>query len=218
MYNYDAIYNKIQNLYSDGKITYEKAVEINDIAYDRYLSDINSENVVGESARSKYVNIIADKQAKVKKQMDDIKSQIANATDNTDVNKLKETLADLRDKYDKLADEASEYSAKVGKATGNAEQKNVRDGHLYSHKITDDFKHTKRYDADRDEDEKEHAKLDEKHDLSKLRGKNGKINLGTGKDSGSDHGEYNRYGTRSYRQSDVSHDRGAKRNFNNINK
>ena len=151
---------------------------------------------IDEGARQKYIDMLGDKQAKINKRMKEIKIMKDAATSDTAIKKFDSELSVLRRKYDELADKASNYSAKVGMATGMYEKDEVMRRGSGGRKITDE----------------EHDKYDEKRNIRNAV-KKSKSDKDFKKNS-SDLGAYNRYGLGSYSHSDHAFEKSAKANFN----
>lgn len=171
---------------------------------------------IDEGARQKYVDMLGDKQDKIKKRMDEVKAMKSASTSDSATNKYDEELKDLRAKYDSLADKASRYSAKVGIHTkmddaSSGMHSDSRAGRGFSDDVEYyDRNHNKR------EDESYSHKNDDQYDKERnikdavKATKNDK----DFKNKSYDRGEYNRYGTGSYRHSYDKYEQGAKANFN----
>ena len=147
---------------------------------------------IDEGARQKYIDMLGDKQAKISKRMKEIKIMKDAATSDKVIGKFNSELGELRKEYDKLADEASKYSAKVGMQT----------------------RMTSRDDLDRSSrsTDKEHDEYDKRRNIRDAvkKSKSDK----DFKKSASDLGAYNRYGLGSYAHSDHSFEKAAKDKFN----
>ena len=170
---------------------------------------------IDEGARQKYIDMLGDKQAKIKKRMEEVKIMKDAASSDKIISKYDSELKELRAQYDGLADRASRYSAKVGMHTGM--YKNSDGGYDDSRAgmgfgTKEDRKLYNRHsNSNKRRDDDDNDKADEKRNI-----KNAVKATKKDKDftkSASDLGEYNRYNTGSYRTYDMKHEKGAKDNF-----
>ena len=171
---------------------------------------------IDEGARQKYVDMLGDKQDKIKKRMDEVKAMKSASTSDSATNKYDEELKDLRAKYDSLADEASRYSAKVGTHT---KMYSTSSGMYSDDRAGTGFRDDDDY-YDRNHNKRETESYSYKNDDQYDKERNIKNavkatkNDKDFKNKSYDHGEYNRYGTGSYRHSYGAYEKGAKANFN----
>ena len=170
---------------------------------------------IDEGARQKYIDMLGDKQDKIKKRMDEVKAMKKAATSDKTTEKYDNELKDLRAKYDALADKASRYSAKVGIHSGMDENsdgmyRDSRAGRGFSEdEDWYDTNHNARHARTSRRDDDEYDKRRNIKDAVKQT----KNDKDFDKKS-YDRGEYNRYHTGSYRHPYSSYEKGAKANFN----
>ena len=169
---------------------------------------------IDEGARQKYIDMLGDKQDKIKKRMDEVKAMKKAATSDKTTEKYDNELKDLRAKYDALADEASRYSAKVGIHSGmdeNSDGMYNDSGAGIGFSDKDSW-----YERNHNRRDRNSSGDDEKYDKDrniKDAVKQTKNDKDFNKKS-YDRGEYNRYHTGSYRHPYSSYEKGAKANFN----
>ena len=166
---------------------------------------------IDEGARQKYIDMLGDKQDKIKKRMDEIKAMKSASTSDKATDKYDAQLKNLRAEYDSLADRASRYSAKVGIHTGMDENS---DGMYSDHDAGSGFDSNS---WNKNHNKRTYHNYDDQYDKERniKNAVKATKNDKDFKNKSYDRGEYNRYNTGSYRHPYSSYEKGAKANFNN---